>query len=247
MIIQNEKDLESLKKVGKVVSVVREAMKAATVPGITTLELDMIAKDLFEEHGAVSAPKHDYDFPGYTCISVNDEVAHGIPGDRVIQDGDLVNIDVSAMLDGYYADTGISFVCGTGNEELEKLCKCAEDAFYAGLKKAKAGSKMNQYGKAVSNEARKNGFTIIENLTGHGIGRSIHEEPDHVVNTFDPWETEIFKNGMVVALEPFVSTKAREVVEGGDGWTYKTPDGSLVAQCEHTVVITKGEPIILTL
>ncbi len=247
MIVKNEKDLEGLKAVGAVVSRVREAMKLATVPGITTLELDLIAKKIFEETGAVSAPKNEYDFPGFTCISVNEEVAHGIPGKRIINEGDMVNIDVSAVLNGYYGDTGISFPVGTTTSEKEKLCQCAVDAFYQGISKAKAGSKKNQIGKAVFNTAKQNGFTVIKNLTGHGIGRSLHEKPDHILNYFDPWDSELLHEGTVLAVEPFISTKATMVTEAGDGWTFITSDKSLVAQCEHTIIVTKNEPIILTL
>ena len=247
MIVKTDKDLDGLKAIGAIVSRVRETMKNATVPGITTLELDQIAKQLFNETGAISAPKNEYDFPGYTCISVNEEVAHGIPGKRVIQHGDLVNIDVSAVLNGYYADTGISFMVGQSDERIEKLCQCAVDAFHNGISKAKAGSKKNLIGKAVYNTARANGFNVIKNLTGHGIGRSLHESPDHILNYFDPWDSELLQEGTVLAVEPFISTKASMVTELGDGWTYVTKDKSLVAQCEHTIVVTKNEPIILTL
>ncbi|KKB38806.1 type I methionyl aminopeptidase [Bacillus thermotolerans] len=246
MIIKTDEELQALKKAGRIVAEIRDEMRQATKPGITTKELDELGGQLFKEKGGVSGPKSEYDFPGYTCISVNDEVAHGIPGSRVIQEGDLVNIDVSGSYDGYFADTGISFVVGEGDPLLTKLCEAAEQAFERGLLKAKAGSKQNQIGKAVMNEARRHGFTVIKNLTGHGIGRSLHEAPDHILNYFDPWDNALLKEGMVIAFEPFISAKADMIVEGGDGWTFKTPDGSLVAQIEHTIVITKDEPIILT-
>lgn len=247
MIIKTDEELQSFKKIGKIVALIRNEMKEKTVPGITTKELDELAGQLFSEHGAISAPKSEYDFPGYTCISVNDEVAHGIPGNRVIQEGDLVNIDVSGSLDGYFADTGISFVVGNSDPKLTKLCEATELVFQKGLEKAKAGTKQNQIGKAVMNEAKRNGFTVIKNLTGHGIGRSLHEAPDHILNYFDPLDNALLKEGAVIAFEPFVSSGADMIVESGDGWTFKTPDGSLVAQMEHTIVITKDKPIILTL
>lgn len=246
MIIKNEQDLEGLRKIGRIVALAREEMKRLAKPGMTTKELDLIGKRVLDEHGAESAPEKEYNFPGVTCISVNEEVAHGIPGDRLIQDGDLVNIDISAALDGYYADTGISFVVGQGDDLKAKLCQAAEDAFWAAMKKTKTGAKRNQIGRAVFNEARKNGFTVIENLTGHGIGRSLHEEPEHILNYFDPRDGALLKDGLVLAVEPFVSAGASHIVELGDGWTFVTPDKSLVAQCEHTIVVTKGEPIILT-
>ena len=246
MIVQTKEELEALKKIGRICAEIREAMKAATKPGITTKELDEIGGRMFAEAGAISGPKGEYDFPGYTCISVNHEVAHGIPGSRVINEGDIVNIDVSGSLDGYFADTGISFVVGAGYPEKEKLCTVAKSSFERAMTKVKAGSKLNQIGKAVEREARDNGLTVIMNLTGHGVGRALHEKPDHVLNYFDAWDTTILKEGMVLAVEPFISEKAEHIVEAGDGWTFITPDQSLVAQIEHTIVVTKDKPIILT-
>ncbi|MEL3962420.1 type I methionyl aminopeptidase [Lysinibacillus endophyticus] len=246
MIVNTSEELEALKKIGRICAEIRDAMKAATKPGVTTKELDEIAGRMFAEKGAISGPKGEYDFPGYTCISVNHEVAHGIPGSRVIEEGDLVNIDVSGSLDGYFADTGISFVVGDGYEAKEKLCAVAKLAFDRAMTKVKAGSKLNQIGKAVEREARDHGLTVIMNLTGHGVGRSLHEKPDHVLNYYDAWDSTILKDGMVLAVEPFISEKAEHIVESGDGWTFITPDKSLVAQIEHTIVVTKNKPIILT-
>lgn len=246
MIATNEKDIEMLKKAGRMVAEIREAMKAATKPGVTTKELDELGGKMFKELGGVSGPKAEYDFPGYTCISVNEEVAHGMPGKRVINEGDIVNIDVSGSYEGYFADTGISFVVGEGHPEKEKLCAVAESAFDRAMSKVKAGAKLNQIGKAVEREAKQQGLFVIKNLTGHGIGKSLHEAPQHVLNYYDAWETTILKEGMVLAVEPFISQKAEHIVESGDGWTFITPDQSLVAQIEHTVLVTKGEPILLT-
>ncbi|OIU71930.1 type I methionyl aminopeptidase [Rossellomorea aquimaris] len=246
MIVKTEEDLRALKEIGRIVAMIREELKSHTKPGVTTKELDEIAGKMFNDNGAISGPKGEYEFPGYTCISVNEEVAHGIPGDKVIQEGDLVNIDVSGSKNGYYADTGISFVVGKGDPKLAALCEAAVKSFEAGLHKAKAGSKLNGIGKAVHNEAKRNGFTVIKNLTGHGVGKSLHEKPDHILNYFDPWDNGLLKDGMVIAFEPFISMKAQNVIEKGDGWTYITPDKSLVAQIEHTIIITKNEPIIIT-
>ncbi len=246
MIVKTQEELEALKKIGRICAEIRDAMQVATKPGVTTKELDEIAGRMFEESGAISGPKGQYDFPGYTCISVNHEVAHGIPGDRIIKEGDMVNIDVSASLDGYFADTGISFVVGEGFEKQQKLCEVAKSAFDRAMTKVKAGSKLNQIGKAVEREAKDNGLHVIMNLTGHGVGRALHEAPDHVLNYFDAWDTTIMKEGMVLAVEPFISEKAEHIVESGDGWTFITPDQSLVAQIEHTIVVTKDKPIILT-
>ena len=246
MLVTNEEELKGLREIGKIVADIRDELKVLAVPGVTTKELDDRAGILFDQYGAESGPKKSYNFPGFTCISVNDEVAHGIPGKRVIKDGDLVNIDVSGSKNGLFADTGISFVVGTGEPILYKLCDAAESAFHKGISKAKAGAKQNQIGRAVMNEAKKNGFQVIFNLTGHGIGRALHEKPNHILNYFDPLDNALLQEGLVIAVEPFISTKADMIVESGDGWTYKTPDGSLVAQVEHTIVVTKDEPIILT-
>ncbi|WP_313799909.1 type I methionyl aminopeptidase [Cytobacillus sp.] len=245
MIVKTEEDLNGLKEIGKIVALIRDELIAMTKPGITTKELDEYAGELFEKHGALSGPKGEYDFPGYTCISVNEEVAHGIPGKRVIQEGDLVNIDVSGSKNGYFADTGLSIVVGD-DQRLEKLCETAQLAFEEGLKKIKAGAKLSMIGKVVNRTANQHGYTVIKNLTGHGIGRSLHEKPDHILNYFEPWDSQLLKDGMVLAFEPFVSTGAEEVIELDDGWTFVTRDKSYVAQCEHTLIVTKGEPIILT-
>ncbi|WP_096552299.1 type I methionyl aminopeptidase [Ureibacillus thermosphaericus] len=246
MIVKTQEEFEALKKIGRICAEIRDAMKAATKPGITTKELDEIAGRMFAEAGAISGPKGEYDFPGYTCISVNHEVAHGIPGNKVIREGDLVNIDVSGSLDGYFADTGISFVVGEGYEDKEKLCRVAKSAFERAMTKVKAGSKLNQIGKAVEREAKDHGLKVIMNLTGHGVGRSLHEDPQHILNYYDAWDGTILKEGMVLAVEPFISEKADHIIEAGDGWTFITPDKSLVAQVEHTIVVTKDKPIIIT-
>ncbi|MGX6444366.1 type I methionyl aminopeptidase [Neobacillus sp. K501] len=247
MIAKTEEDFNGLKEIGRIVASIRDEMVQRTVPGITTKELDNMAGELFEKEGALSAPMGEYNFPGYTCISVNEEVAHGIPGNRVIQEGDIVNIDVSGSKNGYFADTGISFVVGKGDEILAKICEVAKEAFDAGLKKAKPGSKKSGIGKAVHQTAKKHGLTVIMNLTGHGIGRRIHEAPDHIYNYHDTWDDELLKEGMVIAFEPFISTEEEEVFQvEGDDWTYVT-EKSFVAQLEHTIILTKNGPMIITL
>ncbi len=215
MIVKTDEELQALKEIGYICAKVRDTMQEATKPGITTKELDNIAKELFEEHGAISAPIHDEKFPGQTCISVNEEVAHGIPGKRIIREGDLVNIDVSALKNGYYADTGISFVVGEADNPLkQKVCDVALEAFDAAMAKVKPGTKLSNIGKAVHATARKNDLTVIKNLTGHGVGQSLHEAPSHVMNYYDPKDKTLLKEGVVIAVEPFISSKATFVTEG---------------------------------
>ncbi|WP_160671936.1 type I methionyl aminopeptidase [Clostridium sp. C8-1-8] len=246
MIINSDNDLTSLRKIGKIVAEAREEMLKAVRPGIATKELDMIGEKILSSYGAKSAPKYEYDFPATTCISINEEAAHGIPGSRIIREGDSVNIDISAVLDGYFSDTGATIVVSPASEIKKQLCDCSKLALSKAIMKAKAGSKINQIGRAIFNEAHSNGFTVIRDLTGHGIGKKLHEAPENVLNYFDVNDNTILKNGLVLAVETFISTKAEHVMQDTNGWTYKTPDNSFVAQFEHTIVITKGEPIILT-
>ena len=247
MIVKTDEELQALKEIGYICAKVRDTMQEATKPGITTKELDNIAKELFEEHGAISAPIHDEKFPGQTCISVNEEVAHGIPGKRIIREGDLVNIDVSALKNGYYADTGISFVVGEADNPLkQKVCDVALEAFDAAMAKVKPGTKLSNIGKAVHATARKNDLTVIKNLTGHGVGQSLHEAPSHVMNYYDPKDKTLLKEGVVIAVEPFISSKATFVTEGKNDWAFETQDKSFVAQIEHTVIVTKDGPILTT-
>ncbi len=246
MSIENENDIKALEKIGKIVSIAREEMIKAIRPGITTKELDRIGEKVLSDYGAHSAPKCEYNFPGCTCISINDEVAHGIPGPRVLKDGDVINVDVSAELGGYFSDTGATVVIGNGTELKQLLCECSKSALYKGIEKAKSGVKINQIGRAIYNESQSKGFTVIKNLTGHGIGRKLHEEPSYILNYYDKKDNKILTSGMVLAVETFVSTGAEYVIEDLDGWTLKTPDGSIVAQCEHTIIVTENEPFILT-
>ncbi|MFP4660955.1 MAG: type I methionyl aminopeptidase [Halanaerobiales bacterium] len=245
MTIESEFDLEGMKRIGKIVAKVRDEMVKSVHAGITTKGLDNIGEKFLHRYEAKSAPKCEYDFPAATCISINDEAAHGIPGSRKIKVGDSVNIDVSAVLNGYYADTGITIVVGE-NKVKNSLCHSSKKALEAGIDKARAGVMINQIGKAIYSEAAKRGFTVIKNLTGHGIGRKLHEEPDYILNYYDCRDNQILNEGLVLAIETFLSTGAQFAVEDEDGWTLKTIDGSIVAQFEHTIVVTKEEPIILT-
>lgn len=247
MTVEADSDLIGLKKIGKIVALARDTMVKNIRPGITTAELDAVAERILRMYGARSAPQTTYNFPGTTCISVNNEAAHGIPGSRLIGAGDLVNVDVSAELDGYYADTGATVVVGPGAFPLKtKLCHCSRAALYQAIAVTKAGVKLNQLGRAIHREAKKNGFTVIKNLCGHGIGHSLHEGNYKILNYYDPCNGKRLDKGSVLAVETFISTGAEFVAKESNGWTLKTPGKNLVAQFEHTIVVTDGEPLILT-
>lgn len=246
MTIETQRDIDGLRRVGRVVAAVLREMLDTIEAGMTTAELDRGGRALLARHGARSAPEVAYNFPGATCISVNEEVAHGIPGPRVIRPGDLVNIDVSAELDGYYADTGGTRVVPPSTPTKDRLCHATKLALQEAVAEARAGNKMNRIGKAVQRVAKLHQFKIIKNLAGHGVGRSLHEEPESIVGYYEPRDTRELREGMVIAIEPFLSTKTTLVEEAEDGWTLVGSPENLSAQYEHTLIVTRGEPIIVT-
>jgi methionyl aminopeptidase len=246
MSIEGPEDLEGLRRAGRAVADARDAMLAEVRPGVCTAELDEVGRAVLNRRGARSAPQLAYDFPGCTCISVNSALAHGIPSrTTVLREGDLVNIDVSAELDGYWADTGASAPVGAVAPRLRNLLWATRIAQREGMQAARAGARLHAIGSAVERRARRHGFRVVHNLGGHGVGRNIHEQP-HVPNVFDRRNNLRLWEGLVLTIEPFLTTGAREVVEDDDGWTLRTPDGSIGAQFEHTFVVTRGEPIVLT-
>ena len=247
MTIETDEDLQGLKAAGKVVATVLKKMIAFTEPGMTTFELDQYGGQLLDECGAISAPLLSYNFPGFTCISINEEAAHGIPGARIIQKGDMVNIDVSAKLGDYFADTGGSFVVPPIAPHKQRLCDATRIALKSAMKSARADQPLNGIGKAIQKVARDKGYRIIKNLCSHGVGRSLHEEPKEIPGYYVPEDHRRLHEGLVITIEPFLSTKSRYVEESNDGWTLTGSKGNLSAQYEHTMVITRGEPIIVTL
>lgn len=246
MTVEHDDDLSALTRIAGVVALARDTMLAEVRPGITTGELDALGRDVLRAAGARSAPRVAYRFPGWTCISVNDEAAHGVPSlTRHLHDGDLVNIDVSAELDGYWADTGASAAVGTVSTERARLLEATRAAQRDAMSAARAGRPLRTIGRAVERRARRAGFSVVEDLCGHGVGRHIHEAPD-VPGVEDRRDRTVLWEGLVIAIEPFLSTGATSVVTDDDGWTLRTPDGSVTAQFEHTVVVTHGEPLVLT-
>ncbi|MEO8606284.1 MAG: type I methionyl aminopeptidase [Chloroflexota bacterium] len=245
MTIESQTDMIGMLRVGKVVGMTLQKMKEAVRPGMTTAELDAIGAEFMRQEGAHSAPIVTYQYPGWTCISINDEAAHGIPGKRVIQVGDLVNIDVSAELDGYFADTGATVPMTPVSGIKQKLADCAQTALEKGIGAAIAGKPIFDIGRVMEAQAHSCGFTTIRDLPGHGIGKKLHDKPS-IPGFYTKRARDIMTEGMVFTIEPFVSTKSNRIITMSDGWTLKTPDGSLVAQYEHTVIITKGRPILVT-
>lgn len=248
MIITTEDELDGLKAIGKICANALATMARALTPGITTAELDAIGRKVLEEAGAQSAPEFCYKFPGATCISVNEEVAHGIPGPRVVKAGDLVNIDVSGVKDGYFSDTGASFAVPPVRPAVARLCRDGKRALFVGLNQVKAGMPLAGIGRAVQAFADKHNYTLIANLASHGIGRSLHEEPGEIPTWHDRSERRMMAEGLVFTVEPFLSTGALHAIDGDrDDWTLYAEPRALTVQYEHTLVATRKGPMILTL
>ncbi len=246
MSITSNTELLGMQQVAEAVGRILKEMRQYAKPGITTAELDEYGGQLMEISGLNSAPKLTYNFPGYTCISVNNEVAHGIPGSRVLQEGDLVNIDVSGELNGFWADNGGSFVLGQDIHTHEPLVAASRQILHKAISQIRGGVKIADIGKLIETEAKRSGYRVIRNLVGHGVGRSLHEEPKEIPNFYDKYNRARFRKNSVVAIETFISTRASYAYNKGDGWTLITNDGSFVAQHEHTIIVTDGAPVILT-
>jgi methionyl aminopeptidase len=246
MTIQTAEDLAKLQHIGKIVANTIKLMGESLEPSMTTQELDEIGRHYLTSQGARSAPELTYGFPGATCISINHEVAHGIPSDKKIQAGDLVNIDVSAEKNGYFADSGFTFVVPPVTQKKLALTQTCQLALKQCLAKVRAGLPINVIGKIISSCARVKGYSVIENLGSHGVGRALHEEPEFIAPYYDRHDKRLLQKGMVITIEPFFSTGASYAEEADDGWTLAIPEGYLAAQFEHSLVITEHNPIILT-
>lgn len=247
MSITSNAELEGMQQISEAVAVTLRRMREYAQPGMSTKELDIYGGAILKEYGAKSAPKLTYGFPGWSCISLNKEVAHGIPSDKkVLKDGDLVNIDVSAELNGFWSDNGGSFVLGNDIHNHKPLVDASRQILYKAISQIKGGVKIADIGKLIETEARKSGYKVIKNLVGHGVGRSLHEEPSEIPCFNDRFNRQRFKANSVVAIETFISTRANYAHDSGDGWTLVTRDGSFVAQHEHTIMITDGKPVIFT-
>jgi methionyl aminopeptidase len=247
MTIENEEQLEKLRTVGGLVARTLAAMGKALEPGMTTRELDNFGRALLEKEGARSAPEVTYGFPGATCISVGPDCAHGIPGDTVVAAGDLINIDVSAELDGYFGDTGASFAVPPTKPRIERLCRDGRRAMWAGIKAVKPGGKLNAIGQSIERFAQAGGYSLVRNLSSHGVGRSLHDDPGEIPTWYEPKDRRTIAEGLVFTIEPFLSLGADWVDEEDDGWTLRPPGLQPTVQYEHTLVATRNGPLILTL
>jgi methionyl aminopeptidase len=245
MSIKNKHDLDGLREAGRIVRAVLDEMERCTCPGVSTRQLNEIGADVLLKNSARSAPMLFYGFPAEICISINDEIVHGIPSSYIIRAGDLVKFDVTVEKDGYIADAARTVVVKPAPDKRHELAACARRAFYKGMQAARAGNRVSAIGRAISSEVRQSGFAVIQGLAGHGVGRAIHEEPC-VPNEYDPRASRRLTDGLVLAVEPMISTGSGAVYEAADGWTIKTTDHALTAHFEHTIVINKGQPLILT-
>lgn len=247
MSIKNEEELAGMKNAGIAVANTLRQMIDYARPGITTKELDDFGNDMLRSFGARSAPALAYNFPGCSCISVNNEFCHGIPSNkRILQEGDLVNIDVSAELNGYWADNGASFVLGRDINGHNALVDASRDILQKAINNIRGGVRISDIGGLIETEARKRGLKVVKNLTGHGIGRSLHEEPFDIASYRDRFNHQRFKKNSVVAIETFISTDSTMAVTLADDWTMVGNRGGYMAQHEHTIVVTDGKPLILT-
>lgn len=247
MSITKELELIGMQEASKAVAYALKEMMDYAQPGMNTKELDEYGANVLTGFGAKSAPYLTYGFPGWTCISVDNEFCHGVPSNkRILKEGDIINIDVSAELNGFWADNGASFVLGNDINQHQKLVDASKEILRKAIGHIKGGVKIADVGYLMETEAKKRGYRVIKNLAGHGIGRSLHEQPDELLNYKNRFDQRRFKKNAVVAIETFISTASTYAVALNDGWTMVGNHGGYMAQHEHTILITDGMPIILT-
>jgi methionyl aminopeptidase len=247
MSIAKESELLGMQKASEAVAYTLKEMVNHAQPGMSTKALDEFGAKILSGFGAKSAPYLTYKFPGWTCISVGGEFCHGIPKDtRILKAGDLINIDVSAELAGFWADNGCSFVLGEDVNQHQKLVDASKEILRNAISNIKGGVKIADIGHLMETEARRHGYKVIKNLGGHGIGRGLHEDPEELMNYRNRFDQRRFKKNSVVAIETFISTSSTHAVQLKDGWTMVGNKGGYMAQHEHTIVVTDGQPIILT-
>lgn len=245
MSITGQHDIDGLLAIGRIIGDTLEELRLRIVPGITTQDIDLMCEEMLKKQHARPAPMIAYGFPGQLCVSVNDEVVHGIPGKRTLKAGDLVKLDLEAEKDGYIADATITVAVPPVRKEHRALIACVEDAFRQATNVAHAGMRINAIGREVAATTNHYGFSVVRELTGHGVGRHVHEEP-MIPNYYERRERGVLTDGLVITIEPIINAGSRDVYDCGDGWTIRTADHSLSAHYEHTIIIRKGKPIIVT-
>jgi methionyl aminopeptidase len=245
IVIRSEQEIMAMRQAGRVVAIVLEILSGVIRPGMETKELDVIAGRELEKLGAKPSFKGYHGFPANLCVSVNDEIVHGIPGERVLKEGDIVSLDFGSIYDGFQGDAAVTVSVGEVKPEAKRLMETTENALEAGIAKAYAGARLGDISAAVQRCAESGGYSVIREYTGHGIGRQMHEEPQ-IPNFGQPGTGPVLKKGMVLALEPMVSMGDWRTRLGGDHWTVSTADGSLSAHFEHTIAITDVEAEVLT-
>jgi methionyl aminopeptidase len=245
MTIGGSRELDAVREAGRVVARILHALVRETRAGVTTADLDRTAARLLEEEKARSAPELVYGFPGATCISVNEEIVHGVPGPRTLRAGDVVKLDVTVEKDGFMADAARTVVIPVAASEKKRLVSCARTAFSEAMRVARVGFKVRDIGAAIEGVAERFGFAVVRDLNGHGIGRTIHEEPT-VPGYYDPGRSQPLVEGMVLAIEPILCAGSGSTRLRSDGWTVVTSDGSLAVHHENTIVVRNGAPLIVT-
>lgn len=247
MSITKESELIGMKKISEVVGKTLKLMREYAQVGMSTKELDEYGGTILKSYGAKSAPYETYGFPGYSCISVNEEAAHGIPSEsKILKEGDLINIDVSAELNGFWSDNGGSFVLGKDIYNYQPLVDASKQILFKAIQTIRGGVKISEIGHLIESEAKKSGFKVIKNLAGHGVGRSLHEKPENILNYKVKTNRERFKKNTTVAIETFISTNSTIAIQLYDGWTLVGNKGGFVTQHEQTILVTDNDPVILT-
>ena len=243
--IKSPREIEAMRLAGRITAAARAYAGEMVKPGVTTQEIDKAVRQFIKQQGAVPSFLGYNGFPGSCCISVNDEVIHGIPGKRVLKEGDIVSIDVGAYIGGYHGDCAATFACGEISDEAKRLIQVTEQSFYEGLRYAKEGCRVSDISAAVQRYVEKEGFSIVREYVGHGIGRNLHEAPE-VPNYGEPGRGPRLLRGMTLAVEPMVNAGTAAIQNMSDGWTVKTKDGKYSAHYENTILITEGDPELLT-
>ncbi len=246
IIIKNHKEIDLMRRAGRIVAETLLLVEKHVKPGITTAELDRIAEEFITKHGAKPSFKGLYGFPASLCISVNEQVVHGIPGGYVLKDGDIVSVDCGALIDGFHGDAARTFGVGNISEEAKKLIKVTEESFFKGIEHAKIGNRLTDISNEIQSHVEASGFSIVREFVGHGIGKSVHEDPE-VPNFGRPGRGPKLLEGMTLAIEPMVNIGTYKVSTLGDDWTVVSSDRSLSAHYENTIVILPDGPEILTL